>query len=404
MLLWSFDANSPLVSSPTIGPDGTVYVGAMDGKCYAVAADGHLRWTFSTDGTVYSSPAVSPDGNQIYVGSQDGLLYALGRDGSELWSFETQGPGSLLHGAIHGSPAVAEDGTVLFGAVYDANLYALEPNGLLKWQCTFDSNGWPFASPVVADNNVVYQVLLNDANLYAIDAADGNILWKVDLADPCSGYFGPDYEFSYGKYADGWSEPVLGPDGTIYVNLDDPYIRALDPSGTIKWVSRIGSMGGFTMTVGADGLIYAACDDGYLSVLDTDGEELARLKVDDQLNYPVVAADGTLIVAGGQDRSHYNEPANNTVWAIKGYGCAGKQLVLHRPGDTNADGIWNLEEYVLVAEHWGECTDTSPYPPDYEPRCDYEGTAIYFEGDLNRDLYVDANDLLMVAEQWLLSY
>ena len=94
VLLWSYDTNSPLLSSPTIGPDGSVFVGAENGKLYAIDINGNLRWTHSTNGFIYSSPAVSPDGN-VYACSQDGILYALGQDGSELWSFETAGTGVI---------------------------------------------------------------------------------------------------------------------------------------------------------------------------------------------------------------------------------------------------------------------------------------------------------------------
>ncbi len=58
-----------------------------------------------------------------------------------------------------------------------------------------------------------------------------------------------------------FSEPALAPDGTIYISFDDQYLRAVDPNGTIKWVTSLGWLGGFTLTVGSDGLIYAAGDD-----------------------------------------------------------------------------------------------------------------------------------------------
>ncbi len=260
VLLWSYDVNSPLLSSPTIGTDSTVYVGSQNGNLYAVDVSGNLLWTHTTDGPISSSPAVSEDGN-VYVGSQDGKLYALSQDGSELWSFETKGPGEVSTGSIFASPSIGTDGTVYIAGLYDPNLYALNPNdGSLKWTCHFESQGWPFASPVIAPDGTIYQSLLYDTNLYAIDHNDGAIIWSIDLADPQSGFFDPNYAENYGD-ADGWSEPVLGPDGTIYVSFDDPYLRAVDPDGGINWVTKLGTMGGFTLTVGDDGLVYAACSE-----------------------------------------------------------------------------------------------------------------------------------------------
>ena len=53
---------------PSIGPDGTVYVGSGE-RITAVAPDGTIRWTFvePTNGQgVIAGPTVGPDGN-IYV-------------------------------------------------------------------------------------------------------------------------------------------------------------------------------------------------------------------------------------------------------------------------------------------------------------------------------------------------
>ena len=325
-LLWSYDANSPLLSSPTIGPDGTVYVGSKNGKLYAIDINGNLLWTHITDSPISSSPAISEDGN-IYVGSQDGKLYAISRDGSELWSFETKGPGTVPSGSIFASPAIAADGTVYIAGLYDPNLYALDPNdGSVKWACNFkfpidpcDPNsttaaGWPFASPVVATDGIIYQTLLYDTNLYAIDPNNGAVVWSTDLADPCTAWFDPNYADEYD--ADGCSEPALGPDGTIYVSFDDPYLRAVEPNGNIKWITRMGMMGGFTLTVGSDGLIYAASDDGNLYMVDPSGLEIGCFETDKWLGFPVITADNKIIVGDSQDYSLLITDAKNTVLAI----------------------------------------------------------------------------------------
>lgn len=350
-LLWSYDANSPLLSSPTIGSVGTVYVGSQSGELYAIDIDGNLKWTHYTDGFVYSSPAVSADGS-VYVCSQDGILYALGQDGNELWSFETKGPGKVSTGSIFASPAIGSYETVYIAGLYDPNLYALDPNdGSLKWTCNFESQGWPFASPVVAEDGTIYQTLLYDTNLYAIDHNDGNIIWSIDLADPKSGFFELKYLENYGD-ADGWSEPALGPDGTIYVSFDDPYLRAVDPNGNIKWTTRLGTIGGFTLTVDINGLIYAAGDDGYLYVVDSDGYEVSRYQSDNWLSYPVIAADNTIIVADSRDYSFLIEHPKNVVVALSPQ-CSEEQVPdLSWVGDLNSDGTVNFNDVALLAAGW----------------------------------------------------
>jgi len=422
LLLWSYDANSPLTTSPTIGPEGSLYVGSANGKLHAISPDGSIRWTHNTGGPIYSSPAVSADG-EIYVCSQDGILYALSQDGSELWSFQTDGP-AKLSGSIFASPAIGTDGTVYIGALYDPNLYALDPNdGTVKWVCNFEfpinprdpnsekKGGWPFASPVVAADGTIYQTLLFDSNLYAINPNDGTIIRATNLSpycnwlDECLKYHTLDYcleleegsgghfcgnwfgvaprEWSNYRDTDAWSEPALGPDGTIYVSFDDPYLRAVDPNGSIKWVSPLGTSGGFTLTVGSDGLIYAACD-ANLYVVDANGREIARFQSKDLLNYPVIARDNVIILTDANDKSLLITDTNNTVWAISRNGCR----------DLNFDGVINLKDIALLAEYWLDCTDVN-WP------CNYQGEQNYLTADVDTDMYVGFSDLTLIANLWL---
>ncbi len=75
--LWEFETGGGVSSSPAIGSDGTVYVGSMDAKLYAVnGKSGVNLWEFETGGIVLSSPAIGSDGT-VYVGSTDKKLYAI---------------------------------------------------------------------------------------------------------------------------------------------------------------------------------------------------------------------------------------------------------------------------------------------------------------------------------------
>jgi outer membrane protein assembly factor BamB len=380
LLIWSYDANTPLISSPTIGPDGTLYVGGLNGRLYAIDISGNLRWTHSADGFVYSSPAVSAQG-KIYIASQDGTLYALAPDGSELWSFETKGPGVVPSGSIFSSPSIGAHETVYVAGLYDSNLYALNPaDGSVKWTCHFQSRGWPVASPVVAEDGTTYQTLVYDSNLYAVDPNNGSIIWTTDLKVDCqfvdlyialNSSLPPveqirencpywiqlptelDTYYAYLQYRDasGWSEPVLGPDGTIYVSFDDPYLRAVDPTGVIKWITDLGTIGGFTLTVGSNGNIYAASDDGYLYVVNPHGEEIAHFQSDSWLNFPVIA-DNLLIVADSRDNSLLITYENNKVYALTPECPEDREPDLHWPADLNSDGAVDVTDMTLLAMYW----------------------------------------------------
>ena len=370
-LVWSYDANSPLLGGPSVGRRGTVYVGASDGKLHAVGRKGRPLWTYSTEGLIYASPALAA--GQIYACSEDGMIYALAPDGNELWSFETDGF-AMIYGAIFATAQIGADGTVYVAGVYDPNLYALEPNdGSIKWARSFEAPldpcdpnsrmtaGWPFAPPVVAPDGTIYQTLLYNANLYAVEPETGATIWSTDLAgtvvwlleDPTDPYVGflhvwygpgelPDYIGGYkvidvkGKnYRGGsMSKPALARDGTIYVAFDDSYLRAVNPDGTVKWAACLGAVswdalpGGYTLTVDDAGLIYAASDDKNVYVVDADGNQIAQFEGGGWLSHPVIAPNGTLLVSD----------ANNTVWAISEQACDGEEPVL-----DGADGAEESE-------------------------------------------------------------
>ena len=81
LLKWSYATGGPILSSPGIGADGTIYVGSGDKSLCAVNPDGTLKWSYATGGEVRSSPAIDADGT-IYVGSYDGKLYAVNPNGT----------------------------------------------------------------------------------------------------------------------------------------------------------------------------------------------------------------------------------------------------------------------------------------------------------------------------------
>ena len=74
-LMWSFKANGPVTSSPTV-IKGIVYFGSNDGNLYALNATSfQKRWSFLTSKEVSSSPTII--NNVVYFGSNDGKLYAV---------------------------------------------------------------------------------------------------------------------------------------------------------------------------------------------------------------------------------------------------------------------------------------------------------------------------------------
>jgi large repetitive protein len=56
-LKWGFTAGNQIRSSPALGADGTIYVGSIDHKLYAINPDGSEKWSFTAGAAVVSSPA-----------------------------------------------------------------------------------------------------------------------------------------------------------------------------------------------------------------------------------------------------------------------------------------------------------------------------------------------------------
>ncbi|MBE0536034.1 MAG: PQQ-binding-like beta-propeller repeat protein [Phycisphaerae bacterium] len=173
-----------VVSHPTVGPDGTIYVGFGD-VLYAVGADGQLRWKYETGAFVYSCPAVDGAG-RVFFGSADGTVYALAGDGSELWRFDVPGPGAI-GGSVLQPPSIGKDGSVYVGGMYKSTLYALDPvDAGIRWQSQLtaggDAGGSFMAAPVVGPDGTLYVTMVDDPHLYALDPADGRVKWATNIA------------------------------------------------------------------------------------------------------------------------------------------------------------------------------------------------------------------------------
>ncbi len=255
--LWTYDINPTAVtlevgqSSPTLGPDGTVYV-AGD-RLYAISSGGTLRWTvlgpasealrnapvIGSDGTVYfvyhnipltalrpadgstiwstplgvndhciASPAIGADGT-IYVCTQPGLVYAVSSSGVIAWTFSLSTAG--FTGTLRSSPAVDLDGSIYFGVNNgspSSALFALNPDGSLKW--IFEPANLPddvpsdhfdiYSSPALGSDSILYfgQEI---GRVYALNKADGSLKW---LAETTSGIT--------------WSSPAIDRGGSLFIS------------------------------------------------------------------------------------------------------------------------------------------------------------------------------------------
>jgi outer membrane protein assembly factor BamB len=164
------DGGGEIISSPVIGPGGTIYCGTWGigpyetNAFYAINPDSSLQWRFPSDSSltdrpIFVSPAISPDQSTIYFGTffpgdadNPGKLYALNLqpessvpDEQRLkWDLELINDSKPVWTT---TLAVGSDGIVYVGGLFIDGIvnrpvvFAAEDNGApqLKWSSPFVS-------------------------------------------------------------------------------------------------------------------------------------------------------------------------------------------------------------------------------------------------------------------------
>jgi len=264
IVLWSVDLGpGRQTSSPTLGPDGTIYAMGGEGRLSAIAPDGTIKWTAQTGPVLKSTPALARDGT-VFVPSMNGKLYAVAppaanapaaaaSQASIKWTFrfaEYPGSGSTVvsHSPPAGadgigsgaSPTIGPDGTIYVGA-NNSNFYAITPDGRLDWmfQAEREIAGIWSTAALSADNSTLY-FGANRGGLYAVNRVDGTLKWQYSIVG--SIYSSPALDatdtlytgstvghifaidglsgrliFDYDAHAPIWTAPAIRPDGSLVV-------------------------------------------------------------------------------------------------------------------------------------------------------------------------------------------
>ena len=194
IVVWKFETNSGIESSPVIDEEGTIYFGTNDCYVYSVSK-GDLKWKTkigtpqlkgyggSKDYTcIPGTPSIDSNKN-IYITTRDQKLVALNSAGDILWEFIIN-----LTPDHFGSPAIGSDGTIYvlgsppddgFKEAYqqfggyddtdyitnnppDGGLYALTPDGKVKWH--YETSYRMFNSPSIDKNGLIYIAVQTNYN------------------------------------------------------------------------------------------------------------------------------------------------------------------------------------------------------------------------------------------------
>ncbi len=234
---WNFTNPNPgegvdSFTSPTIGPDGTIYVSDVGFRIFAFNPDGTVKWQLATHGEVVGPPAVAPDGT-VYVEIDDPpptgscqqalnkCLVALNSDGTIKW-------GLFSFGEFN-SPAISSDGTVYIDSS------AISPDGTVKW-----ASPGTFGSPSIGPDGTIYGT--SEQGLSAVNQ-DGSLKWKFPTGD-------------------GGSSVAIGSTGILYFGAGNTFF-AVAPNGTLAWQFVIQPITS-DPAIGSDETIYIGSGDGNL--------------------------------------------------------------------------------------------------------------------------------------------
>jgi len=233
---WSYFLGTPLLASPAIGFDGTLYVGGQNGDFLAVSSGSTLKYFFQAGAPIVCTPAVDSSGN-VYFGTTAGKLFKLDYTGKQVWSVD-------LGTSLSSSPALGSGGVVYVGGG-DGKLYSISSAGAVNWG--YATGAAIASSPAVAPNGTIY-VGSDDFNLYAINS-DGTLKWQI------------------ATLAFVRSSPAIGSDGTIYFGSSDHNVYAVSSSGVITWQVATAGPVVSSPAIGSSGQIYITSADGRFRVI-----------------------------------------------------------------------------------------------------------------------------------------
>ncbi|MFH1448143.1 MAG: PQQ-binding-like beta-propeller repeat protein [Candidatus Micrarchaeota archaeon] len=174
-LKWRFNTSGPIRSTPLLD-GGRLYVGSGDSNVYCLdALSGNRIWSYKLGDQIWtSSPAIFAD--IIYIGAMDGKLYAINSsNGRFLRAFKSDD-------WITSTP-IAWNGVLYFGS-NDNKFYSVDAHTLkLRWKYVTDGAIQSPPELVISTIGTSIYFASNDGRIYSIKATNGVHQWNMSIGD-----------------------------------------------------------------------------------------------------------------------------------------------------------------------------------------------------------------------------
>ena len=303
-VLWSVDMGEPIFASPTLGRDGTIYIGSNASTLMAFRAnesEAVPMWTYTANDWIDATAAIGEDGT-IYVGTYDSTLVALDPDTGQSKWVTTLGESEGQFGVVQASPAITSEGLIVV-STSAGFLHGISPSGEEAW--FFEIGADTRSSPAVdVDDRILFGA--DNGNVYCLnDSGEQQWTFSVDGA-------GEEASRVYGS-------PALDDAGNVYIGSGNGSLYSLTAEGQLRWKFDTPEAVDVCPAIDSENIVYFASRNGSLYAVDQSGLELwSRFLGDIFYSSPIIDANGFVYIAyfagAGVSKVVAFAPGGQEVW------------------------------------------------------------------------------------------
>jgi outer membrane protein assembly factor BamB len=297
----------PIYSSPAMGPDGAIYIGAQGGYAVILPADYSYYLSVSSIFPVWSSPVVDYQSNTVYFVDNGGYLHIYYPDMTYTTSFE------ISNYSIYAAPVIKDN--YIYVVDLSGNVIRVDIYNPSSYTVICSLNEEVRSSPVVVYDMIF--IATSNGYIYAMDPS-GYIVWQKQLSDTFFGGFAVDKygnlyiageklwcidpwngntKWSYELSGQAYGSPVISESGVVYIGDISGTLHAVDSlSGNLIWSEEgLGSILS-TCVIGDNNIIYVAAGTCVFA-LSSNGDIMSYIELENFIESSPLLHFGKLFVA-----------------------------------------------------------------------------------------------------------